>query len=183
MAVEPMQSARVLGEKVGLTAMEMNLVLKAAGILEGEPGLYSITGDGGRFASETYHSRSPKTGHDVITLDPAVLAELDLSPEAKEWAREEATAIRRQRREQREAEAIDIAIPDVDDSPDEPGIDPRVVFGVLVVATLGVYGVVKAAPRVKRWWADRNAQAPEVEAQDDGSANDLPDGPDSGDDV
>lgn len=178
-----MQSARVLGEKVGLTAMEMNLVLEEAGILEGEPGLYSITAEGEPFASETYHSRSPKTGHDVITLDPAVLAELDLSPEAKERAREQASAIRRQRREQREAEAVDIGNPDVDGSPHEPGIDPRVVFGVLLGGTLGVYGVVKAAPRVKRWWADRKAQAPEIESQANGSANDLPDGPDSGDEI
>ena len=36
------KSARILGQEFGLTAQEMNFVLKEEGYLEGEPGNYTV---------------------------------------------------------------------------------------------------------------------------------------------
>ena len=53
------KSARVLGQEIGLTAQEMNQLLKAEGMLEGEPGAYSPTEKGKKYVNETDYHRGP----------------------------------------------------------------------------------------------------------------------------
>jgi hypothetical protein len=49
-------SARIIGwEEFGLTARDMNVLLKKHGYLEGEPGAYGVTEKGKPFAEEQYH--------------------------------------------------------------------------------------------------------------------------------
>ena len=51
------KSARILGEDYGLTAKEMNFLLKDEGYLEGAPGNYSVTEKGNAYAKEEDHHR------------------------------------------------------------------------------------------------------------------------------
>ncbi len=51
------KSARVLGWEFGLTAREMNELLKKHGYLYGTPGAYGLTEKGQLYAEERYHSR------------------------------------------------------------------------------------------------------------------------------
>ena len=46
------KSARIMGQDYGLTAQEMNFVLKEEGYLDGEPGSYSVTEKGSSYAVE-----------------------------------------------------------------------------------------------------------------------------------
>jgi hypothetical protein len=48
-------SARVLGREFGLTAQEMNALLKQHGYLYGEPGAYGLTEKGQQFGDEHHH--------------------------------------------------------------------------------------------------------------------------------
>ena len=50
-------SARILGQQVGLSAQEMNHALKEAGFLSGEPGAYSVTEKGAKYAIEQFFQR------------------------------------------------------------------------------------------------------------------------------
>ncbi|MBW3080454.1 Sec23/Sec24 zinc finger-containing protein [Bifidobacterium saguinibicoloris] len=49
-------SARILGEKMGLTAREVNVLLKDRGFLEGEPGAYRITDEGSEHGETVFRS-------------------------------------------------------------------------------------------------------------------------------
>lgn len=103
----------------------MNLLLKSAGLLEGEQGDYSVTEAGRRHATETLQSASQKTTCVGITWDPAVTAELDLTAEGKQRAREEAQLLRQQAAELRAAQAAAEDATDIAES-DGSGINPRV---------------------------------------------------------
>jgi hypothetical protein len=48
--------ARELGQEHGLTAQEMNAILKKNGFLDGEPGNYNVTEKGKKYAEEQNHS-------------------------------------------------------------------------------------------------------------------------------
>jgi hypothetical protein len=81
---EPNRSARVLGFLYGLTAMEMNILLKEEGFLEGEPGQYSVTETGRRYAAEQHHHRGTggyawyNRDWEQRTWDPSITDELDV---------------------------------------------------------------------------------------------------------
>ncbi len=77
------KSARVLGREFGLTAREMNELLKKHGYLDGEPGAYGITEKGQLYAEEQYHSRG--TGGS---------AQYNPSWETRTWSDETAGALR-----------------------------------------------------------------------------------------
>lgn len=51
------KSARILGRDFGLTAREMNALLKEHGYLSGEPGAYGMTEKGLKYGSEDDHRR------------------------------------------------------------------------------------------------------------------------------
>lgn len=53
------KSARILGEELGLTAQEMNQLLKDQDLLEGDPDAYAVTEKGIKFAKETDFHRGP----------------------------------------------------------------------------------------------------------------------------
>lgn len=158
METAPKQSATVLGDPHGLSGIEMNLALKAAGLLTGEPGRYSITEEGSRYGIETYHQTSHRSGYDAITWDPSVVSELDLSSDGKRQVRELADLLQHERAAQRAAaraaEAA-AAAPQVTAEASGDGVDRRVVIGGLLVAALAAYGIWKLAPRIKKRWEQR----------------------------
>jgi len=51
------KSARILGQEYGLTAQEMNFVLKEEGFLDGEPGNYTVSEKGKKYSEEQDHHR------------------------------------------------------------------------------------------------------------------------------
>ena len=58
------KSARIMGQDYGLTAQEMNFVLKEKGYLDGEPGSYSVTEKGSSYAVE----ERPSSGNGRLFL-------------------------------------------------------------------------------------------------------------------
>jgi len=158
--VELPLSARLLGHLLGLTAMEVNLLLLHEGILEGEPGVYGLTDKGREYAGERYVETGPRSGYDLTTYDPKIIDDLDTSRERLQQVRAEASAIRRDRREIRKANAIDLwpnspRNPDNQNNVSSEGVDPHVVVAVIVVVGAAAYGIWKAAPRVRKMWKDR----------------------------
>jgi hypothetical protein len=79
------QSARIMGAEHGLTATEMNFLLKEEGFLDGEPNAWIVTEKGQQFANE--QSFQPGTGGyprynkywDQVSWDPSVIGDIDIS--------------------------------------------------------------------------------------------------------
>lgn len=159
------KSARVLGQEYGLTAQEMNFVLKEEGYLDGEPGNYFVTEKGEKYAKEQDHHRG--TGGyahynrywTTRTWDDGIVDELDITAERKREIRE-AISLAKQKLNKSEDnnlagdynsygnEYVGVA----DDNDSEDDLDAAV--GVLLLAA-SAYGVYKVAPHVKRWWNDK----------------------------
>lgn len=97
------KSARLLGKDYGLTAEEMNCLLKQQGYLDGEPGEYWPTEKGKQFASEIFERRGTG-GYERYnpswtkrSWDESILDELDLSDDALCRAADEVVERRNQR--------------------------------------------------------------------------------------
>lgn len=99
--VAPNRSARILGQDYGLTAVEMNFLLKEEGFLDGEPGAYRLTEKAKRYADEQDHHRGPggyswyNRDWETRTWDPAITDELDISDERKRQIQGAACTARR----------------------------------------------------------------------------------------
>ena len=53
----PNRSSQIMGQDYGLTAVEMNFLLKEEGFLDGGPGTWTITEKGKQYADEQHHRR------------------------------------------------------------------------------------------------------------------------------
>jgi hypothetical protein len=162
----PNRSARVMAEGHGLTAEQMNILLKDQGFLEGDPGAYRVTSKGEPFAAERIESssggdpsRNPSWG--MRTWSPELEDELDLSPERKREVREIASDQRRQRAEQRAAAAAAAAAPSAADDSDTDGsglqIDPLKTAAVVTALFVAGVAIWKGAPHAKRLWREKAA--------------------------
>ena len=88
------KSARILGQEFGLTAQEMNFILKEDGYLDGEPGRYTVTEKGQVFAREQDHHRGTG-GYDyynrrwsTISWDEKIADELNITDKRKRRIRQ-----------------------------------------------------------------------------------------------
>ena len=85
-------SAKRLGERCGLTAEEMNILLKEEGFLSGEPGNYYTTEKGKLFVVEKGDDNGyggyAFRGWNWFEWDERILEELDTSVENKRYIRE-----------------------------------------------------------------------------------------------
>lgn len=97
-------SARILGNEYGLTAEEMNCVLKKLGFLSGEAGDYYLTEKGMEYAKEHEHN-SGCGGYSIYnrywttrTYDDSIMDVLDITPELKSEVREELKVARAAKR-------------------------------------------------------------------------------------
>lgn len=74
-------SARLLGQRFGLNAQEMNMALKQLGYLEGQPGKYIPTEKGKLFYSEAYHDNGyggyAKRTWSTFSYDESIINNLD----------------------------------------------------------------------------------------------------------
>ena len=171
-------SASILAAGTGLGGEEINWLLHRAGLLDGQPGAWSLTEKAAAYASERldsyYHHSWP-----VITWDPAVLGELDLSDAGKHWARQAVKDWRLAKKAAREAAAALPAVADRAATAAEHAAAGRTVdtqalakvmlpaLGVAVVAGYGLH-------KVRRRWKER-AGAPE-QARDRGDRGARPEG-------
>ena len=87
------KSAIVLGQEYGLTAQEMNFVLKEEGFLDGETGSYTVTEKGEKYAEEQDHSRGTggyswyNKAWTTRTWDDEITDELDITEDRKKEPR------------------------------------------------------------------------------------------------
>lgn len=160
---ETKRSASFLGQPLGLSGVEMNLLLKDRGLLTGEPGAYALTEKGQQFANERYEQCGNPGGSSqyfrqwpVVTWRPSVINELDVTEERKQQVRVAARLARQEKAALRAAEAVDLSSQANDlGAPSSSGVDPRVVVLGLLAAGAAVYGLYEAVPRIKARRADR----------------------------
>jgi hypothetical protein len=157
------KSARILGQEYGLTAQEMNFVLREEGFLEGEPGAYSVTEKGARYATEQAHSRGTggyahyNRAWTTTTWDGSIADELDITDDRKRDLRRAISAAK-----QRIVASSDDGVADGSyifrganpDGADDDKDSLAAAVGVLLLAA-SAYGVYKAAPHIRQWWNDR----------------------------
>ncbi len=162
--VAPNRSARILGQDYGLTAVEMNFLLKEEGFLDGEPGAYRRTEKGKRYADGQDHHRGPggyswyNRDWKTRTWDPAITDELDISDERKRQIQEAARAARRLKAAARAAEAAESDSDTIEDGESNgSGPDPLTVAVGVALAAVSIYGIKKAAPHLKALWTDKAA--------------------------
>lgn len=171
------KSARILGEDYGLTAKEMNFLLKDEGYLEGVPGNYSVTEKGKAFAEEEDHHRGTggyawyNRNWTTRTWDDSILDELDITDEKKQQIRQKITLSKSMNTKQTENvgsdEKTDFSSDSIQDTEsnrpsydfenylDEEEDDDSDVGAAIALGLLLTYGVIKAAPHVKRWWENK----------------------------
>lgn len=157
------KSARALGQEYGLTAQEMNFILKEEGYLDGEPGNYSVTEKGAKYEEEQDHSRGTggyswyNRAWTTRTWDDGIADELDITEDRKKEIRQ-AISIAKQKATESEDEGSAFE-PDYISNEDTETKDVKndalvLAVGVLLVA-VSAYGIYKAAPYIKRWWNDK----------------------------
>ena len=148
-------SAKRLGERCGLTAEKMNVLLKEEGFLSGEPGNYYPTERGKLFVVENGddngYSGYAFRGWNWFEWDERILEELDTSEEHKRYIREKTSEERRRRRAEKVAESEaywnkvnsqkEMAI---EEAPAESngGSAGKIVLGVLALAGYGAYKAI-----------------------------------------
>jgi len=164
------KSARILGQEYGLTAQEMNFVLKEEGYLRGEAGEYTITDKGKPYAEEKdFHRGTGGYAHynrDWTTRvwDESIKDELNVTSDKKEAARKAVAEKRRQhgydiKAARAEADAAFLERynqkdekNNVSDAPSEDDsnlLKSVLIIGGLIVLCISAY---KAFPHVVKWW-------------------------------
>jgi|LakMenEpi03Aug12_release.lakeMendotaPanAssembly.Ray.scaffolds.fasta_scaffold564212_1 hypothetical protein len=148
------KSARILGEEFRLTAAQMNFLLRDEGFLEGSPGKWVVTDKGAPFANEQDHKlgtggyASYNRNWGTLTWDENITSEMDFSGERRQKLLD---TIREEKRVTASASLSE-------DVPEEASGDPEANWLVPVVFFLAlgtIYGITKAAPRLKALWKDK----------------------------
>lgn len=167
-------SARELGYRFGVNAEVMNVALRNAGILEGEPGNWRITPAAAEWVTERdftngrhpderqnpyFSVRQFKTDMvDSIGLTAEDVAVAKLQVAARRAAQ---SAQLKADRAQADADFLasqDTEFPDVDVN--ATGISPKaglIIAGIVVGIGVGTYLVIKHVPPVRRRWDEKVA--------------------------
>lgn len=131
--------ARDLGKDQGLTAQKMNTILKNNGFLDGEPGNYTVTEKGKKYAEEQYHS-CEVGGHGrcngpwkTRTWDERIADELDYDGPSIE---------------------SDIYNNEVTDTTDANN-DALAEAAIALLIAASAYGIYKATPFINHFWHDK----------------------------
>lgn len=148
-------SAKRLGEICGLTAEEMNVLLKEEGFLSGEPGNYYPTEKGKLFVVEKGDDNGyggyAFRGWNWLEWDERILEEIDTSMERKCYIKEKTSEERRRRRAEKAAESeaywnkVNSQKENpMRETPTEPNDSSagKIVLGVLALVGYGAYRVI-----------------------------------------
>ena len=145
-------SAKRLGERCGLTAEEMNILLKEEGFLSSEPGNYYPTEKGKLFVIE----KGDDNGYGGYAFRgwnwfERILEELDTSVEHKRYIREKTSDEHRRRRSEKAAES-EAYWKKVNSQKEQPAEDisdelknsstGKLVIGALALVGYGIYKVI-----------------------------------------
>lgn len=150
-------SARRLGQEYGLTAEEMNVLLKEEGFLDGEPGGYYPTEKGRRFVYEKGDDNGyggyAFRGWNWLEWDESIMNELHVTSERKREIREKTLEQRRRRRAEREAASEEYwrnvnnknqqSASQQYDQDEESSPLGKIIVGGLALAGIGIYKIVK----------------------------------------
>ena len=158
------RSARILGQEFGLTAQEMNFVLKEEGFLVGEPGNYTVTEKGEKYSEEQdYHRGNGGYAHynrywTTRTWDDGITDELDITEDRKKEIKQ-AISVAKQKLNDPENEDIAVECDSNNDETTETNSNNDVLVWAVraLILAASSYGIYKAAPYVKRWWDDKAA--------------------------
>ena len=170
----PNRSARIMGHDYGLTATEMNFLLKEEGILDGGPGMWTVREKGKQYADEQDHHRGTggyswyNRDWETRTWNPSITDELNITNEKLQQAREATRAARQQKADLRVAQAAAFDTANIDDTqPNDSGPGPLALAVGLVFVAVSIYGITKLARHLKRPRTDKAAPQPrEVEEPD-----------------
>ncbi|WP_406326627.1 hypothetical protein OG784_26990 [Streptomyces sp. NBC_01617] len=141
----------------------MNFLLKEEGFLDGEPGSYTVTEKGEKYADEQYHSRGTggysqyNKAWETRTWDEEIASELDITNERKREVRQAISAAKQRKSESGDEEAAidcDSFGDDDADKVDGDGNTRAVAVGVLLFAA-SAYGVYKAVPYIGKFVNDK----------------------------
>ena len=148
-------SAKRLGEICGLTAEEMNVLLKEEGFLSGEPGNYYPIEKGKLFVVEKGDDNGyggyAFRGWNWLEWDERILEEIDTSMERKCYIKEKTSEERRRRRAEKAAESeaywnkVNSQKENpMRETPTEPNDSSagKIVLGVLALVGYGAYRVI-----------------------------------------
>jgi hypothetical protein len=168
------KSARILGQEFGLSAQEMNFILREEGFLDGVAGNYTVTEKGKKYAEEQdYHRGTGGYSHynrywTTRTWDDGIADELDITQERIRKTRQAVSSSKQKTNEsvnESVYESVDEGLPiecddysveDVNTTDDNnDGVGEAITFIFLAVAAYEIYQV--AAPHVKRLWGDKVA--------------------------
>ena len=151
------KSARILGQDYGLTAQEMNFVLKEEGFLDGEVGNYVVTEKGEKFAGEGKTSYGYINGNwSTRTWNDEIVDNLDITDDRKREIRQ-AILIAKQKAPGLEDDGLAIEH-DIFSNEGTNSIEVNEALvkavGALLIAA-SAYGIYKATPYIKVWWHDK----------------------------
>ncbi|AVV41797.1 hypothetical protein C6376_10440 [Streptomyces sp. P3] len=147
------KSARVLGQEFGLSARQMNELLKEHGYLDGSPGAYGLTDKGQQYGEEQYHSRGTggyaqynpywetRTWNDGTAA--ALRADMAAAPVGRPVAEDSST---------REEDVF--GYEPFTDHGDDGGETPQPRWTGLVIGGV-VVGALLIAPHVKPFWNNK----------------------------
>ena len=159
------QSARIMGGEHGLTATEMNFLLKEEGFLDGEPNAWIVTEKGRQFANgQSFHRGTGGYAQfnkywDQLSWDPSVMEDIDISDDRKAQIKQATREARRLKADIRSAEQADYDDGrNVDAIAEDDGIDPLTVAVGIALTAISIYGIKKIAPHLKALWADTSAK-------------------------
>lgn len=154
----PHRSAAILGKDYGLTAVEMNLLLKEEGLLSGKSGAWGLTDKGRQFARVSDVQRGPNARFDMTTWAPSVTDVIDVTDERRRQVQEAARVARQQQALARAAQAIDLDRARTDDAQaGHAGLDGRTVVAGLALAAVSCYAIYKVAPHAQALWTNKAA--------------------------
>lgn len=159
------KSARILGQEYGLTAQEMNFLLKEEGFLEGKPGAYGVTEKGRAYAEEQDHHSGPggcswyNRDWATRTWDDGITAELDITQDRKRELRKAMADAKQTAAEPKtKIQPTEYASYDTEDAETPRISNPNLVAGIGALVVF--YGAYKAAPYVKRLWNRKGCTRP-----------------------
>ena len=116
------KSARYLGKDIGLSAQEMNVLLKEEGYLEGEPNDYKVTEKGRPYVKQRHWDagNSLNAGYVVTSWDEEILDEIGpLTLERRKSLADKVAEHRSEKRQQAQERPTAPAKEDADDDGEE----------------------------------------------------------------